>query len=102
MALEYNGVINAGHIFTAVTMCVSALSAVVWIQFELGKLAEEQRRIEALIATELATIRSDASARENRLRAAELVIAGQTSDLRSINATTTRIERQLEALLKRD
>ncbi|MCB5411767.1 hypothetical protein [Pseudogemmobacter faecipullorum] len=96
MALKYDGTINAGHFLTAGAMFVSALCAVIWIQADLRKLAADQQRIEAFFATEVAAIRSDAAGREGRLRTAELTIAGQASDLRSISATLSRIERLLE------
>ncbi len=97
MALKYDGTINAGHILTALAMFVAALGAVIWIQADLRKLASDQQRIEASFASEMLAVKTDAAARESRLRAAELTIAGQTSDLRSISASLTRIERLLEA-----
>jgi len=97
MALKYDGTINAGHIMTAVTLLVTAIGAVFYVQADLRSLSENQARMEAAFNTEIISIRQDATDRAARLRAAELTIAGQTSDLRAISASLSRIERLLEA-----
>ncbi|SEB80140.1 hypothetical protein [Rhodobacter sp. 24-YEA-8] len=98
MALKYDGTINAGAILQAVVVFAGALSAVIWTQAGIWRLEADQRRMETTLAADLASIRSDASAREVRIRAAELALAGQQSDLRSIQSGISRIEAQLEKL----
>lgn len=97
MSLRYDGTINAGHILTAAVMFISAVGAVIWVQADLRRLSSDQQRVEASFTAEIVSIRSDAMAREGRLRAAELAIAGQSSDLRSIQSSLSRIERLLES-----
>lgn len=97
MHLKYDGTFNFGHVMTVVAFLASAIGAVVFVQFDLRRLSAEQMRIEASFSSEIGSIRSEAAAREGRLRQAELTLAGQASDLRSIQATLTRIERLLEA-----
>ena len=96
MTLKYDGTINAGHLMTAATILASVVGAVVYVQADLRRLESDQARIQTTFAAELVSIRSDASARESRLRTAELAIAGQASDLRAIQASLARIERLLE------
>lgn len=98
MALRYDGTINAGAILQAGVIATAALSAVIWTQAGIWRLEVDQRRLESTLATDLASIRNDASSREARIRAAELNIAGQQSDLRSIQSGITRIEAQLEKI----
>ena len=101
MALKYDGTINAGAILQAGVLLVAATGAVIWTQADLRRLESTQARIEATIGADIMSIRSDASAREVRIRAAELSLAGQQSDLRSIQSGINRIEAQLEKLQPR-
>lgn len=96
MALRYDGTVNAGALLQVVTIVATVAGMGAYIQSDLVRLAENQTRMESTFASEVATIRSEASERAARLRAAELTIAGQTSDLRAISASLSRIERLLE------
>lgn len=96
MALKYDGTINAGALLQVVTIVATVAGMGAYIQSDLVRLAENQTRMEAAFNAEIVSIRQDAAERQGRLRAAELTIAGQTSDLRAISASLTRIERLLE------
>ena len=96
MALRYDGTVNAGALLQVVTIVATVAGAGAYIQSDLVRLAEDQTRLEGVFASEVAAIRSEASERAARLRAAELTIAGQSSDLRAISASLGRIERLLD------
>ena len=96
MALRYDGTVNAGALLQVFTIVAMVAAAAAYIQSDLVRLAENQTRMESTFASDVATIRSEASDRAARLRAAELTIAGQSSDLRAISASLGRIERLLD------
>ena len=96
MALRYDGTINAGALLQVLTIVAMVAGAGAYIRSDLIRLSENQSRIEAAFNAEVISIRQEATERAARLRAAELTIAGQTSDLRAISASLSRIERLLE------
>lgn len=100
MALRYDGTVNAGALLQVVTIVATVAGMGAYIQSDLVRLAENQTRMESAFASEVATIRSEASERAARLRAAELTIAGQTSDLRNIQAGIADIKVSVDRLLQ--
>lgn len=98
MGLKYDGTVNAGAIMQAGVIFVSAVAAVVWTQADIRRLEATQNRVETAIGSELTSIKAAASAHEARIRASELSLAGQQSDLRSIQNGITRIEASIEKL----
>ncbi|WP_164736539.1 hypothetical protein [Pararhodobacter zhoushanensis] len=95
--MHYDRTVNLGHILTAATVACTVLAGVIYLRADVTQLQIELSRQRAEIASEVTAIRADAAGREARLRATELTQAGQSSDLRAMSASLTRIERLLEA-----
>lgn len=98
MVLKYDGTINAGAIMQAGVIFVAATATVVWTQADIRRLEATQTRIETAIGSEIRSIKAESSAHEARIRASELSLAGQQSDLRAIQNGITRIEASIEKL----
>ena len=94
--LQFDNKISLGHILTAVVLIIGIIGSYYDLSTSQKNLATEiaQRR------GEIATIENDARSRESRLRAVELLQAGQVSDLRNIQSGISRIESQLDRLTR--
>lgn len=94
--LQFDNKISLGHLLSALTMIAGGALAYADLRSSQTYLAEQltQRR------AEIAAVEAAAQARESRLRAVELLQAGQVSDLRNIQQGISRIENQLERLTR--
>lgn len=87
MPIQFDNKISFGHVASVVSMVV--LGSIAY-----GTIAERQ----AKVSNDIAGIVRLAEARESRIRAVEIALAGTSSDLRSIQVGISRIEAQLEKL----
>ncbi len=87
MSLQFDNKISLGHLLTALGM----LAGGIWAYADLSAG-------QARLVSEMAIVRADALARETRIRAVEIAQAGQSSDLRAIQNSLTRIEAAVERL----
>lgn len=90
MALQWDNRISSGHLLTVSAMIIAGLGG----YFDLR--ASQARVIADVIAMQRA-----AEAHEARIRAVEISQASQSSDLRAIQITLSRIEAGLEKLQPR-
>lgn len=98
MALQYDSKFSLGNIITVLVLMGGL--AVSWGTFtarqdEMAKEATALRQLVADHSAESARVRAD---QEGRIRAVEISSASMSSDLRSIQAGISRIERLLEAV----
>ncbi|MGR3376067.1 hypothetical protein [Salipiger abyssi] len=89
-SFRFDGTISAGNVVTILTMVVTVTAAYVTL--------EETQEAQAM---RIARLEAGATATDARLRAAELTLAGQASDLRSISATLLKIDSKIDRLSQR-
>lgn len=87
MSLQWDNKISLGHVLTFVGMLATGITAFVYLS--VGQAQMER---------EMIAVRADAVAREGRIRAVEIAQASQSSDLRAIQNSLTRIEAAVERL----
>ena len=94
--LQFDNKISLGHLLTALVLIIGIIGS-------YYDLSSSQKNLAAEIArrgSEISTIETAAQSRESRLRAVELLQAGQVSDLRNIQSGISRIETQLDRLMR--
>lgn len=87
MTVQFDNKISLGHVISILTVLTACIMA-------YATLSARQERMTA----DIVAIQDAALAREARLRAVEIALAGQSSDLRAIQIGIARIEAQLEKL----
>jgi ribosomal protein S11 len=87
MSIQFDNKISLGHVISIVGMLVSGGMAYATITGRQDQFAAEMHNMQR-----------SSEARESRIRAVEISLAGQSSDLRSIQVGISRIEAQLEKI----
>lgn len=89
-SVQFDNKISLGHVISIGTVLVACAVAYATISAR-----QEQ------ISQDIGGIQRAAEQREGRIRAVEIALAGQSSDLRSIQVGISRIEAQLEKIQPR-
>ncbi len=90
MSIQFDNKISLGHVISIGTMLAGCVMAYATISARQDQ-----------IAIDISGIQRASEARESRIRAVEIALAGQSSDLRSIQVGISRIEAQLEKIQPR-
>ena len=90
MSVQFDNKISLGHVISIGTMLAGCVMAYATISARQDQ-----------IAVDIVSIHRSAEQRESRIRAVEISLAGQSSDLRSIQVGISRIEAQLEKIQPR-
>ena len=100
MALEYDPKISLGNIITVLVVLIGAVTAWNTVVSEQAKLAEKLAMVETTITARVAIRDQQMAGHEARIRAVEIAQASQSSDLRNIQIGISRIEAQLEKMVR--
>ena len=95
--MQFDNKISFGHVVSVVLMLGGGSAVYTRIVAQQEAISTRQ----AQSAAEIVSINRAADAREGRIRAVEIALAGQSSDLRSIQVGISRIEAQLEKIQPR-